>query len=131
MASKLEKEVERSILDFLLLYPGKFWKNNSVGVYDARKGVYRKARSVHLINGVSDILGVMNGKFIAIEVKSAKGRLSESQKQFLHDIQEEGGIAFVARSIEDVKRNLEHEAKIYKTRELRKSLSQAEDLPEL
>ena len=131
MASTLEKEVEKSILEFLEWYPGYFWKNNSVGVYDARKGVYRKAKSKYIINGVSDILGVLNGKFIAIEVKSAKGRLSESQKEFLYQVNEEGGIGFVARSVEDVRRNLQDEFTSRRQVLIQKSLSGAEDVPEL
>lgn len=131
MASTLEKKVENDILEFLLWYPGKFWKNNSVGVYDPIKKCYRKAKSKHIINGVSDILGVMNGRFIAIEVKSAKGRLSESQKDFIHEVKQHGGIAFVARSIQDVKDNLEDEAKRYRSETVQSSLAQAEDLPEM
>tara|TARA_Y100000114_G_scaffold35823_2_gene31361 strand:- start:1369 stop:1740 length:372 start_codon:yes stop_codon:yes gene_type:complete len=123
--------VENSILEFLLWYPGKFWKNNSVGVYDPVKKCYRKAKSKHIINGVSDILGVMNGRFIAIEVKSAKGRLSEAQKDFIHEVKQNGGIAFVARSLQDVKDNLEDEAKRFRSKAEQSSLAQAKDLSEM
>jgi hypothetical protein len=46
------------------------------------------------------------GKFLAIEVKNAKGRLSSHQEAFLNRVNEEGGIAFVARSVDDVIDNL-------------------------
>ena len=131
MASTSEKEVEKSILEFLEWYPGYYWKNNSVGVYDARKQVYRKAKSKYIINGVSDILGVVNGKFVAIEVKSAKGRLSESQKDFMHQVKDKGGIAFVARCIEDVKRNLQDEFTTARQRDVQNSLSKAADVSEM
>ena len=67
--------------------------------------------------GVSDILGIYKGKFLAIEVKTPTtidedgdkrygGRLTENQKIFLQEIQEQGGIAIIARSVEDVEQAL-------------------------
>lgn len=101
-----EKEIENAILDYLTILPGCYWKNNSVGVYDPVKKVHRKPGKHHR-NGTSDILGIdSNGRFIAIEVKTAKGRLSENQKIFIDDINKHGGLAFVARSVDDVREAL-------------------------
>lgn len=52
--------------------------------------------------GVPDILGIFDKKMLAIEVKTEKGKLSDHQQRFLDRINREGGIAFVARSIDDV-----------------------------
>jgi hypothetical protein len=41
---------------------------------------------------------------VAIEVKSATGRLSDSQKEFKARWEREGGMFIVARSIEDLQR---------------------------
>lgn len=106
-----EKVIEYQILTWLETqracgFPCIAWKNQSVGVYDPVKGVYRKAHSHFNRNGVSDILGIWNGKFLAIEVKSMRGRLSEYQKSFIEDVTKNGGIAIVARSVEDVKHAL-------------------------
>ena len=74
-----------------------------MGVYDPVKKVFRKNNGKHLINGVSDILGILkNGKLLAIEVKSKTGRLTGDQRVFLERIKDNGGLAFVARSISDV-----------------------------
>lgn len=101
-----EKEIENAILDYLAFLPGCYWKNNTVGVYDPIKKVHRKPGKHHR-NGVSDILGVDgSGRFIAIEVKTVKGRVSENQKLFLEDINKHGGLGFVARSVDDVRRGL-------------------------
>ena len=56
------------------------------------------------VSGIADILGIQRGtgRFIAIEVKTAKGKLSPFQTNFLNWINEAGGIAFVARSVDDV-----------------------------
>lgn len=56
--------------------------------------------------GVSDILGIYKGKPLAIEVKTERGRLSQFQDEFLERWKKEGGIGFVARSVDDVIDNL-------------------------
>lgn len=106
-----EKQIENAILDYLTHCPGEFWRNNSVGVYDPVKKSFRRPSRYHR-NGVSDILGVLpDGTFIAIEVKTAKGRVSENQNKFLEDIQKCNGIAFVARSVDDVRERLHGQAR--------------------
>jgi penicillin-binding protein-related factor A (putative recombinase) len=94
----LEKQIENNILAFLEEINVFAWKNQSVGIYDAKRGAYRKPGKYQL-SGVADILGILNGKFLAIEVKSANGVLSENQRVFIRGINELGGIAFVSRSV--------------------------------
>lgn len=55
---------------------------------------------------VSDIVGLYEGQFFAIEVKAEKGKLSECQAKFLRLVVVNGGNGFVARSLEDVVQNL-------------------------
>jgi penicillin-binding protein-related factor A (putative recombinase) len=52
--------------------------------------------------GVPDIIGCHNGRLIGIEVKAPRGIVSPAQQAFLDRITAAGGIAFVARSLEDV-----------------------------
>jgi hypothetical protein len=52
--------------------------------------------------GLPDICGIWQGKFLGIEVKTSKGKLSEHQVKQLRAIQQHGGIAIVARSVDDV-----------------------------
>lgn len=103
---KLEKQIENEILDFLRIIGIYCWKNQSVGVYDAKKKIYRKANNANHIRGVSDILGLVQGRFLAIEVKSAIGRLTDEQRVFITKVNHEGGIAFVARSVEQAAQQL-------------------------
>lgn len=104
----LEKEIENSILNYLIAKKIFCWKQNSVGVFDPTRGRFRRANNPYIINGVADILGVYKGRFLAIEVKvpSRKNNLTEHQKKFIKNILESGGVAFVATSIEDVKQGL-------------------------
>ena len=101
-----ESDLQREIIDYLFYKPGIYWRNNSVGIYDPTRKIYRKARGKGHINGVADILGCLSGQLIAIGVKTPKGRVSQAQKEFIDNINISGGKAFVARSIEDVEKEL-------------------------
>jgi len=53
--------------------------------------------------GVPDIVGILkDGRFLGIEVKTQNGRLSPHQERFIQNINDAGGLAFVARSVDDV-----------------------------
>lgn len=103
-----EKDIERSILQYLEHLPGCFaWKCNTVGYFDTKTKTFKKQRNKYAINGVSDILGVYNGRFIAIEVKTPQNKVrTEEQVSFVDHINKNGGIAFFATSIEEVKAGL-------------------------
>jgi hypothetical protein len=57
--------------------------------------------------GISDILGIYKGRMLAIEVKRPGGRVSQEQRAFLERVNEEGGVGFVAYSVDDVVERLE------------------------
>jgi hypothetical protein len=52
------------------------------------------------------VVATIRGIFLAIEVKSATGRLRPAQQAFLDTVTAAGGRAFVARSVEDVRKEL-------------------------
>jgi penicillin-binding protein-related factor A (putative recombinase) len=102
----VEKGIENAILRFLKQLGIYCWKNQSVGIYDPVRRTFRRPNNEAHIKGVSDILGIVEGKMLAIEVKSAKGRVSPEQRVFITRINNEGGIAFVARNVDQVAREL-------------------------
>lgn len=58
--------------------------------------------------GSSDLIGITpDGRFLAIEVKGNRGKVSEHQKNFINHVISKGGIAGVARSAEDAIRLLD------------------------
>lgn len=57
--------------------------------------------------GISDILGIYHGRPLAIEIKRPGGIVTPAQMKFLQEVNKEGGIAFVAYSVDDVIRGLE------------------------
>ena len=101
-----EKQIQNQILSWLYSQRILAWENQSTGIYSEKRKCFLLKKGVHRKIGVSDILGIFNGKFLAIEVKSAKGKPTEHQKRFLDEVLEHGGIAFIARSIEDVEAGL-------------------------
>ena len=98
-----EGRVEHEIFNFLRELGVLAFKHDSVGIFDPVKKVYRKSRNTNRVAGVADIIGIINLRPFAIEVKSATGKLTKEQRLFLVWFQNHGGIAFVARSAKDVR----------------------------
>lgn len=89
--------VKKEICDYLKSRGVYFWVNQA-GKIPGRK---------LLKTGISDLLGVMsNGRILAIEIKSAKGKTTPEQIQFINDITQRKGLAFVAYSVSDVEEQL-------------------------
>ena len=58
--------------------------------------------------GCSDLLGQLrDGRFLAVEVKTRTGRVSATQRAFLATVERNGGVAILARSVEDVSQMLD------------------------
>ena len=58
--------------------------------------------------GCPDVLGQLrDGRLLGVEVKAQAGRLRPEQAVFLERIRGAGGVAFVARNLRDVMRELE------------------------
>lgn len=63
------------------------------------------ARRLHagLCKGSSDLVGWdAQGRFVGLEVKSASGRLTPEQANFIEQVNKAGGVGICARSISDV-----------------------------
>lgn len=102
-----EKQIENSILEFLTWKKIFCWKNQTTGVFDPVKKQFRKSWNQYHLKGVADILGILpDGRFLAIEVKAPKKYPTKEQREFIKFINDKNGLAFVARSIEDVEDNL-------------------------
>ena len=96
-----EHDIQGLILDWLLLNKYYAWRNNSGAVVSEYKGKKRFMRYGKV--GSSDILGLTrDGKLLAIEVKSAKGKPTETQLEFIQQVNAHGGKAFVAHSLGEV-----------------------------
>ncbi len=63
--------------------------------------------------GISDLLVCFDGRFIAIEVKRPGGRATHEQTQFIEEVEQAGGIGFIADNVGEVVERLGLEAKLY------------------
>jgi len=60
-----------------------------------------------LTGGLPDVFHVERGRFYAFELKAPRGRVTPLQALCLNRIRAAGGVAVVARSLDDVRRVLE------------------------
>jgi hypothetical protein len=81
---------------------GLFWKNETGSARTERGAFVRYG-----LPGSSDILGVCNGTFVAIEVKTGTGRLSPIQKNFKAAVEKNLGVFILARDVYGVCAELE------------------------
>jgi hypothetical protein len=104
-----EKAVVKECLEYLN-FMGIYAYRNNTGASEYQDKRTGKKRFVRYGKpGASDIIGIMpGGRFIAVECKAAKGRLSEAQHEFLCQVERMGGLAIVARSVEDITKALKH-----------------------
>lgn len=101
-----EKAIQNVILEWLRWRPEAYaWQNDTRPVWDPKGERFRNL-SKYAKRGAADILGMWGSRFLAIEVKAGKNTTTAEQELFLEDIRERGGIAFVARSLDDVREKL-------------------------
>lgn len=105
-----EADVQRAVLALLKQHPAVAWAeriNAAAGrlAYDDGK----QSRFMRFaFKGCSDIVGMLrDGRFLAVECKTLTGRLTPEQAAFLATVNHHNGVAFVARSVDDVIKHLE------------------------
>jgi hypothetical protein len=97
-----EAGVLSAVLKALAIHPAVAWvRRMNTGAVKVGSGP--SARFVRFgFTGCSDILGQMkDGRLLAVECKSDKGKLSEAQVNFIDTVRAAGGVAGMARSIDD------------------------------
>ena len=104
-----EAQILKAVMALLKHHPkvAKVWRQNS-GTFQMQYGDKTRYVRANTARGMADIMGILkNGKTLAIEVKSRIGKLHQHQVDFLNSIHDAGGVAFVARSVDDAKRYLD------------------------
>jgi hypothetical protein len=97
-----ESDIQKTILDFLKLNDIFVYPSKAAGVSIDEGGKKRFYRTG--IPGLPDITGVLEGGIaLYIEVKRPGKKLSGVQSEFIGNVNDLGGVAFVATSIEDVR----------------------------
>ena len=100
---KEENLIQNAIMDYLSIRNVFHWRNNTTPIYDPTRHCFRKMNSK---KGVPDIICIIKGRFVGIEVKTDKGKQNPDQKKFEIDCLNNGGVYCLARSIDDVQEML-------------------------
>lgn len=106
-----EKEIEEQVLKWLNFQLNVFaFKVNTTGFFDTKRKIFRKNTSKFVMPGTPDIFCIYRCFNLPIavfmEVKSEKGKQSESQVEFQTIVEKAGGFYFIVRSIDDASRAL-------------------------
>lgn len=125
--TRKEREIQAAILAYLKTVPGVVaWRQNTGAMFGEHKGKRWAVRFGY--PGLSDIIGwqhwcgrlramrhpipgsancdACSARFLAIEVKRPGQYPTAQQQAFLDSVKAAGGIAIVARSVDDVARTL-------------------------
>jgi len=92
----IEALLQKQVLAHLMQVPDSFFWRANTGAAKTARGF------VHFgLPGQSDVLGLVRGRFVAVELKSEDGRLRPEQRAFRDRVLRAGGIYIVARSVDD------------------------------
>ncbi|NCB84746.1 MAG: hypothetical protein EOM44_09705 [Bacteroidia bacterium] len=106
---KTANGLTKAIIAFIQLNGGQSERINTMGrpidrrkVYTDTVGLTRTIGSVEWIPGTgtkgsADISATIKGKSVKIEVKSGADRQSEAQRKYQQDIEQAGGLYFIAK----------------------------------
>lgn len=108
-----EKHIQKAILQYLWMRGYVFKRNNSGLMLGEHKG---KKWAIHIgEKGWPDTIGMTKptgkpcptcgtdgGRFVGIECKNQKGLVTLEQNAMIQRINKSGGMAFVARSVDEV-----------------------------
>lgn len=90
-----ESDIQRLIMLALSEAGCIIWRNNT-GVLKNAAGIPIK---FGLCVGSSDLIGITpSGRFLAVEIKTPKGKATPEQIRFIEAVRARGGIAGIARS---------------------------------
>jgi hypothetical protein len=93
-----ENQIQKTILDYLGYQKNIYFFRSSSGALRLENGAFLRTGK----KGCPDIIVCKNGKFIGLEVKTDKGKQSDSQKQAEQEIIKSGGIYKIVKSLDDV-----------------------------
>ena len=94
----MEQELVKLCLDYLAYHKIFAFRNNT-GAYITPNKHFIKFGYV----GSGDIFGVLpDGKFLSIECKNKKNKTTPNQEIFIKRVNDNKGLAFVVRALEDL-----------------------------
>ena len=97
-----------AIFEWLTLRGVYVWRQDNSAPYNEQIGARVKERSRDHVDGLADLGATLPGGIqLQIETKSHYGKATPAQLKHLAKVRALGGVAFVARSVDEVEKNLE------------------------
>lgn len=107
-----ESEIQSNIIDYLQLMENQgklfFQRTNNTPVFDPRTKKFRSLAKGQK-KGFPDILVLMQGRTIGLEVKTDIGKQSKEQKEIEKQFKKQRAWYYVVRSVDEVVRIIEAE----------------------
>jgi hypothetical protein len=100
-----ETDIQAAILKALEIHPSVIWAHRmNTGAGRLTYGDGKASRFIRFgFTGCPDVLGQLrDGRLLAIEVKRPSGKVSPEQQAFIQRAAENGAVALVARSTDDI-----------------------------
>jgi len=91
-------ELTKSIIAWIRLNGGSASRINTTGIYDVKLGKYRRSGSR---KGMSDIVAIMDGKHISIEIKIKNDKMRPDQLKVKDEIERAGGVFITVSSFDN------------------------------
>ena len=91
-----EKNTQKAVIQYLEIKKIFHYRQNS-GNFTSPTGHFYKMGVV----GMPDIIAVINGQYIGLEIKDIKGKLNDNQVKFKARLEEAGGLYLTIRSIDE------------------------------
>ncbi len=108
-AKKVKQPLERDILNSVCQYLSEqglfFWRSNNIPVFGRNNAGKMTFRSMpkHSLKGVPDIIVIVAGSFIGLEIKRPNAELRPDQITFRAKCIENGGHYHVIHSLDEVR----------------------------
>ena len=96
-----ERKIQNEIRLALGMLDGcVFWRNSNAGVetWDEKTGDVRYHHA-GLPKGSADLVGIVNGRFVSLEIKTSTGKPSQDQINWGNVVRAHGGFHAVVRSV--------------------------------
>jgi len=94
-----EKDVQKAVLTYLEIKKVFHYRNNSGGTI-----INYKDKSYFMkfgATGSPDIICVISGQYVGIEIKGTDGKQSDNQKDFQERLEKAGGLYLLVHSLDE------------------------------
>jgi len=98
--AEAENKIQLRIIKKLLSHGIFCWRSGNHAVWDSKLNIYRS--NPYNMPGLPDIVCIIGGQFVGIEVKTKKGKQSADQMMFEKRCKRNGGEYILATCIEDI-----------------------------